>query len=77
MSSTQKEIRRKRWGILPREFNEHIWRLPPPYVCVSVREWGGHRYTCTYSPTTKGVCARKVASVALHDKDILGAYVSV
>ena len=38
MSSTLHRIRRKRWDILPRELNEHVWRLPPPYVCVSARE---------------------------------------
>ena len=77
MLSTHKNIRHKRWGILPRELKEHIWRLLLPYVRVSVREWGGHRYVYTYSPTTKAVCARKVASIALHDKDVSGAYMSV
>jgi len=76
MLSTHKNIRHRRWGILPRELKERIWRLLPPYVRVSVREWGGHRYVYTYSPTTKAVCARKVASIALNDKHVLGAYAS-
>ena len=42
MSSTLHRICRKRWDILSRELNEHVWRLPPPYVCLSVRKWGGH-----------------------------------
>jgi len=43
VSPIHNEIRRKRWGILFRELNEDIWRLPPLYVCVSVRKWGGQR----------------------------------
>ena len=60
MSSTQHTIRRERWDIRPREWNEHIWRLPPPYMCVSAREWGGHDTgrSIHTPPTQRSMCEK-------------------